>query len=102
MGRREHLGVLLAHAGEVVDVEEPAMAAGGRVDIEEPLPKLWIGPEAVCSSIAMWLGTRSRTSPSPASGVRSQRPQPILAAELVRHAGRVDHVVTVARSCASL
>ena len=34
---REHLGVLLAHAGEVVDVEEAPVAAGLRVDVEELL-----------------------------------------------------------------
>ena len=47
MGLLEHLGILLAHAGEVVDVEEAPVAPGGRVDVEEPLAQRWVGPEAV-------------------------------------------------------
>jgi hypothetical protein len=43
----EHLRVLLADAREVVDVEEPAMPPGRRVDVEELLPQLGVGPVAV-------------------------------------------------------
>ena len=68
VGRLEHVRVLLAQAGELVDVEEPAVAAGDRVDVEELLAPLEIGPVAGCSSsAAMWLGTTSRTIPRPAS-----------------------------------
>ena len=41
------LEVLLAHRGQVVDVEEAPVGAGGRVDVEEPLAQPWIGPETV-------------------------------------------------------
>ena len=34
VGPVEDLGVLLAHAGQAVDVEEPAVPAGLRVDVE--------------------------------------------------------------------
>ena len=47
MGRLEDLGVLQAHAGQVVDVEEAPVPAGGRVDVEEPLAQRRVGPEAV-------------------------------------------------------
>src|SRR3712207_7503657 len=38
---------LLAHAGEVVDVEEPPPAPGLLVDVEEPAPQLRVRPVAV-------------------------------------------------------
>ena len=43
----EDLRVLLAHAGEVVDVEEAPVAAGLRVDVEELRAQLGVGPAAV-------------------------------------------------------
>ena len=43
----EHLRVLLAHAREVVDVEEAAVAAGLRVEVEELLAQLRVAPVAV-------------------------------------------------------
>ena len=43
----EHLRVLLAHAGEVVDLEEAPVAAGLRVEVEERPPALGVGPVRV-------------------------------------------------------
>ena len=45
--RLEHLGLLDAHAGQLVDVEEAAVAAGPVVDVEEPLAQLRVAPEVV-------------------------------------------------------
>ena len=43
----EHRRVLLAHGGEVVDVEEAPVAAGLGVDVEEALAQLRVRPVAV-------------------------------------------------------
>ena len=43
----EHVRVLLAHAGEVVDVEEAPVPAGLGVDVEELAPAALVGPVRV-------------------------------------------------------
>jgi hypothetical protein len=62
----EHLGVLLAHAGEVVDVEEAPVPARRLVDVEEPRLSAGSDQYRLASSVAMWFGTMSRITPSPA------------------------------------
>ena len=37
VGLLEHRGILLAHADQVIDVEEAAVAPAGRVEVEELL-----------------------------------------------------------------
>ena len=103
VGRLEHLRILLAHAGEVVDVEEAPVAPARRVDVEEALAQLLVAPEAVRSSAAMWFGTDVEHDPEAgATGRGGEREERLLAAERVREPGRVDHVVAVRRAGAGL
>ena len=41
------VGILLADAGEIVDVEEAAVAPAHRIEVEEALAQGRVGPEAV-------------------------------------------------------
>ena len=82
--RLEHLLVLDAHAGELADVEEAAVEAGARVDVEELLRSSGSRQNGFSSLAAMWFGTTSSTTPRPAPRERAQL---LLAAELVGDRG---------------
>ena len=69
----EDLRVLDAHAGELVDVEEAAVPAGRRIEVEERRAQLRVATRSGFSSeVAMWFGTMSRITPSPAACAASQ------------------------------
>ena len=67
----EHLRVLLAHRGQVVDVEEPPVAAGFSSMSKNFARSDGSLQNRFASSVAMWLGTMSRTTPRPASRAAS-------------------------------
>jgi hypothetical protein len=92
----EDLRVLLAHAGEVVDVEEAPVAAGLGVDVEELRAQLRIGPVAVALVRGHVVGDDVEHDPQPRLAHRGdQRFELLPAAELLRDAARVDDVVAV-------
>jgi len=89
VGLGEDLGVLLTHAGQMVDVEEPAVAPGRRVDVEElgaqrrvrPVvavcrrrpPCGWARCRARCPCrhpVPPWPGARNSSSPPNSSEIR--------------------------------
>ena len=78
------VGILLADAGEIVDVKEAAVGAGDGVDVEEALAQLRIGPEAVAVVGGHVVGdhVEHQAQAGAVRGLR-QRPQLVLAAELV-------------------
>ena len=96
---REHLGVLDAHAGEVVDVEEAPVATRRGSRSKNCARSTRSRQNGFSSDAAMWLGTMSTTSASPAAASARKRR---LAAELVGDARRVDDVVAVGRARARL
>ena len=103
MGFGEHLGVLLTDPDQVVDVEEPAMAAGLRIDVEVFGAQRLVGPVAVGLVGGHVVGHDVEHDPQ-ARGVRGghQLPERRLAAEVGRQPGRVDDVVTVGGAGAGL
>ena len=103
VGVLEHLGVLLADAGEIVDVEEAPVAPGHRVDVEEPLAQRRVGPVAVRLVGRHVVGDDVEHDPH--AGVarrRRQRAELVLSAERLGEPARVDHVVAVRRARARL
>ena len=96
---REHRRVLLADPGEIVDVKKAAVLPGHRVDVEEALAQLGVGPEAVALVGGHVVGDDVEHQPQ-AGGVGGvgERPKLVLAAEVARDPGRVDHVVAVGRA----
>ena len=98
--RLEHLGVLHPHACELADVEEPPADARPPVQVEELGPKQRVAPERVLvggSGHVVRDDVEHDTEPA-LSGRRTQRAKRLLAAELVRHGSRIDHVVSVRRA----
>ena len=103
VGLIEHLGTLLAHARQVVDVEEPPVAAGDGVDVEELRPQLWVGPVPVGVVGGHVVGDDVQDHPHPGvTGGSAQPPELLFAAERIRQPPRVDHVVAVGRARAGL
>ena len=64
--RLEHLRVLDAHAGELVDVEEAAVASRRGVEVEEPRAQRSSRQNGFSSHAAMWFGTMSSDDAEPA------------------------------------
>jgi len=96
VGGGEHLRILLADAGQLVDVEEAAVQAGLRIHVEELLAQLRIGPEAVGVVSRHVVGDNVEDDPQAGvAGVLGQRPEPLLAPQVLRETSRVDHVVAV-------
>ncbi len=91
----EDLGILDAHAGEIVDVEEAPVVAGLGIDVEDARALGFVGPPAVLVACAHVVGDDVEDDRQP--GVR-QLAQPLLAAERLRDARRVDDVVAVRRA----
>ena len=87
--------VLDPDAGEVIDVEEAAVGARLRVDVEEPTSAPRVGPEWVVVASPHVVGDDVQNHLEPRL---AEPPQLGLAAELVGDAGRVDHVVAVGRA----
>ena len=103
VGRVEHLLELDANPGEVVDVEEATVAAADRVDVEEALAQLRIGPEAVGGIGRHVVGYDVEHDPHAGAVSRGrQLPEGRLAAEIVGEPRRVDDVVAVRRAGARL
>ncbi len=92
--RFEDLGVLDPQPGELVDVEEPAVPAGG-VEVEVPSTQLRVAPELVLL-LACGEVIRHDVEHDTESG-RAQLAKRLFAAQLVRDAPRVDAVVAVSR-----
>ena len=97
--RREDLGVLLSHPRQVVDVEEPAVQPGRRIDVEEPRAQLRVAPERV--GVVRGHVVRHDVEHDRHPG-RGQRAEPVLAAEGLADAARIDDVVAVRRALARL
>ena len=99
VGRLEDVGVLLPQAGQLIDVEEPAVAAGDGVDVEEFLTTLGVGPVGIALVRGHVIGhdVEDDSEPSIARCLR-QTPELSAAAEVIRQARRVDHVVAVPRA----
>ena len=95
----EDLGVLDAHAGEVVDVEEAPVVPGLGVDVEDPQPLVAIGPPAVLVTGPHVVGDDVEDDPEARA---RQLAQPRLAAQRLRDPRRVDDVVAVRRARARL
>ena len=99
VGRREHLRVLDAYAGELVDVEEPAVASRSR-DRDRRTAPARSRQNAVLVDRRHVVRARSRTiSPSPAAARRAELR---LATETVGDPSRIDDVVPVGRPLARL
>ena len=96
---REDLGILDPHPRQLVDVEEPAVAAGLRVDVEEPGALLLVGPERVQLVDGHVVGHDVEDHADPGRGQRLQRRLP---PEVGRDLRRVDDVVPVRRALARL
>jgi hypothetical protein len=97
--RREDLGVLLADADEIVDVEEPPVTPGGGIDVEELRPQLGIGPEPVGVIGGHVVGHDVEDhAEAGVVGSLDERAELALAAQIVRQPGRVDDVVAVGRA----
>ena len=81
-------GILLAHAGQAVDVEEAPVPAGAPGRSRRPRPaSVSSAHQGLASSAAMWFGTMSRTIPMPGLvGGRGQPPEALLAAEVAADA----------------
>ena len=95
--------VLLADPREVVDVEEAPVAAGDRIDVEEPRARLRVSPVAVVlvDGHVIWDDVEDQSH----AGVARRPGEPLEllgATERVRQATRVDHVVAVGRAGARL
>ena len=95
VGCAEHLVVLLAHARELVDVEETPMAAGDGIDVEEAPAQAFVDPEAVLLAGGHVVRHDVDDHAEPCGGQLAQTP---LAAELLRDAARVDDVVAAHRA----
>src|SRR3954447_15323801 len=94
----EHLGILLAHAGQVVDVEEAAVAAVLRVEVEELRAQLRVAPVAVGLVRRHVVGDDVEHDPEAGlAGGGDERAELRLAAELLGDAGGIDDVVAVRR-----
>ena len=79
-----------------VDVEEAAVAPGDRVDVEELVAQLRVGPVAVGIVDRHVVGDDVEHDAQPGLvGRVGQRPELLLAAEVVGEPRRVDHVVAV-------
>ena len=88
--------ILLAHAAEVVDVEEAPVPAGTRGRSRRPSRRCDSSAHhRFTSPTARWLGTMSRTMPRSAAAELTER---LLAAQLVAQSVGVDHVVAVHRA----
>ncbi len=97
----EHGRILLAHAGQVVDVEEAAVPAGRRVEVEEARAPLGVAPVRV--RVVGRHVVRDDVEHDPEARVARrgrERAQAGLAAQRVGDPGRVDHVVAVRRALA--
>jgi hypothetical protein len=95
---REHLRVLDPHPGQVVDVEESAVAAR-RVEVEEARPGRLVAPERVLVARRHVVGHDVDHERQPVAGEPAERS---FSAQGVGHAGRVDDVVAVGRAGARL
>ena len=73
---REDLGILDPHPRQLVDVEEPAVAAGLRVDVEEPGALLLVGPEGVQLVDGHVVGHDVEDHADPGRGQRLERRLP--------------------------
>ncbi len=99
VGGLEDLRVLLAHPGQLVDREEAPVAAGLRVDVEEPLAQRLVGPERVLVRGGHVVRDDVEQHVEPRAG---QRAKGRLAAQIVRDAPRVGDVVAVRRAAPRL
>ena len=96
VGRLEHVGVLLPQAGELVDIEEPPVAAGDRVDVEELLATLGIGPVGVALVRGHVVGNDIEDDSQPGVARRlGQMPELPAAAEIIGQPRGIDHVIAV-------
>jgi hypothetical protein len=96
VGLLEHLRILLTHAGQVVDVEEPPVAPGHRIDVEELLAQRSVGPVWVGGIGRHVVGHRVEQDAHPGpERIARQRAEFGLASEIVGDALGVDHVVAV-------
>ncbi len=95
MGQLEDLGILDTDAREVVDVEEAAVVAGLRIDVEDANALVRIGPPAVLVAGPHVVGDDVENDLQPCL---RQRPQAILAAQGLRDRRRIDDVVAVRRA----
>src|SRR5262249_1526880 len=95
----EDLGILDAYAGELADVEEASVPPRLLVPVEELPSQVGIGPEPVLLTRrhVVWHDVEDDAEPGLA-----EPPELLLAAEIVRHARRVDDVVAVRRAAARL
>ena len=96
----EDVGILDAHTGEVVHVEEPPGRARLVVDIEEAAAELGVAPERVLLLVrghVVWHDIEDDVE----AGL-AERPQLGGTAQLLRDVPRVDDVVAVVRAAACL
>ena len=91
----EHLGVLLAHARQIVDVEEAPVVAGDRSMSKNRSRSRGSAQKRLASSVAIWLGTRSSTIPRPAPWAASASSRKRLAAQVLGESRGIDDVVAV-------
>ena len=98
--RLEHVRVLDPHAGQLADVEEAAVPAGGRIPVEEPRPQLAVPPEWVLPLVGGHVvrdDVQDHTQAGLVGGL-AHGAELGLAPELLRDPGRVDDVVAVRRA----
>jgi hypothetical protein len=98
----ENLGVLHAHAGQLVDVEEaapPGWVGPGRIQVEELLAQRRVGPVPV-GRVGRHVVRDDVEDQAEAVLVRGggERAQALLPAQRIADPARVDHVVAVRRS----
>ena len=103
MGGLKDLGVLLAHARELADIEEAPMASGHRIDVEVLGPQLRVGPVAVGVVGGHVVGHHVEHDAHArlACGL-GEGGERLLAPEVDRQAPGVDHVIAVCRARAGL
>ena len=99
VGGLEDLGVLLAHAGQLVDGEEAPVPARVGVDVEEPPPQPLVGPERVLVGGRHVVGDDVQQHVQARAG---QLAEGRLAAEVRGDPARVDDVVAVGRAAPGL
>ena len=103
VGFLEHLGILDADAGEVVDGEEPPVPPSLGVGVEELVPALEVAPVRVLLARGHVIGHEVDDHAHPGvTGGLNEPAKRLLAAELSGHARRVDDVIAVGRSRARL
>ena len=103
VGLLEHRRVLLAHADQIIDVEEPPVGSGDGVDIEVAFTQLGVRPVAVVLVGGHVIGHDvEHHAHARVVGGPGQAAQPRLTAERVGDPRRVDHVVAMGGARAGL